>query len=646
MSILFAFCAQILLALYFVKAGIKSALAPLCALGSTVLWFTFFGCMDQLLVGGWLFYLGLLAAGLWLLYQRLGQKKPLPHLGFGFWFFIGGSLAFLLLYLGSRPMFTGWDEFSLWGTASKLMITFDEMYTTAPVGWAWPVTQKPALMVFSYSFQFFAREFSEWQVYFAYSVLYLALLAALLAPFEKNFAKHWNLALPLAIFALLIPFVFQNYQTAKQVSSAYLETYGDIPLGLCFAAIFAAWYGGGKKAWPDFIPVGFALALTTLTKDIGFSLALVGAVIVGADYTFSHKKSWKKNLLTLGLLAGVVLVLFIGWEMYSARVIGADRVQSTGTTEPMSLTQMPFAFFRDLGQPDEFFTYITGSMVRFFFTARANMLGSGAMLFALGYLLLALGYGMTRERSYPLFGLLASLGFVAYYWLIMLTYLYLFRPEQAQTFESIDRYVFPYYIGWLAGCLVLLCRALVQNPPGKWLPLAGKTALLGLSMLVFLRTALMIPAHFTVLGVHPDEYNQRRAFSRQVQALRQQLDPQGKTFIVTSGDIGLRWFQYCHEMLPWQVDYSFGGVILKKVEQPDGTTIKRKPTAQELAEHLQESGCTTLYIDNADEEFIQLYSQLFADGMQAYIQEDVRLYEVREQGNGISLVPVLGKDGL
>lgn len=718
LRILLAFAALLALALFYVRLGLSASLAPLCAVGTVALWLSLAGALGFLRAGGWLLYLFCAGCAVFLLWQGIARKKQPPRPGFGFWFFALGGLGFMVLLWLRQPLFAGWDEFSLWGTAAKLMKLNDELYTTAPVGWIWTPTQKPAYIVFGYFFQFFGTAFAEWQTYVACDIFLLALLASLFAPFDKKLENHWNAALPLAVLALLIPYVFQHYQQAHAVSAVYMDALGDIPLGLCFAAVFACWYGApSRRRLSAMAPVAVALALLTMSKDIGFSLALVAAGTVAADYLLAEtapgvgtkspderlaapkqgagasntgtpaadmtgmaapavvskdisstggaraagksappdpapaltkKRRFGGFALRLALGLAAVLAPFAAWEAYTGAISGGNRLDSAVTEGGVGLLQAPFRLAQEVLSPDktDFFNQITGSMTQFFFTSRGNMLGSGLLLALLVFGLLGLSCLLYKSRAHRrrcvLFGVLSTLGFAAYYYLVVLTsYLYIFRPEQALAFESYDRYVYPYYIGWLLGAVVLLCAGLA-SAQGRWVPV-GKLALLGLAAAVFLRVGLLIPPHYTVLGVHPDEFSERREFNAHVDSLKPLLDPAGRTFLVKSGDNGIGWFMYCHQLLPWQLDYSFGGVLEQRDRQPDGTVQRRPVTPEELVAHLLESGCTTVYIDFADYDFIQTYGALFSDGLAAYQNGRASLYTVRPGGGGVVLEPVYGE---
>lgn len=648
LRVLVAFAALVSIALFYVWRGVPSSGAPLCAVSTVALWLTFFGCINQLWLGGLLLYLLAAVAAGWLVWQWGLQKKQRPALSLSFWFFVAAGLLMLGLLWFRQPMFTGWDEFSLWGIGGKLLKLYNELYTTAPVGWTWTQSQKPGLIVFGYFFQFLGKGYIEWQTYAACNILLLAAIGAVLAPFEK---KQLPLALPVMLLCLMVPFVFQHYKAVVQLSPAWMDSLADIPLGFVFAGTLALWLGGrgSGKGLGDMLPVALGLGLITSIKDTGFALALVATGLIFADRLLEKADPpapFKKRLLSalahLGIGVAVVLGIFIGWDKYLA----VDRTASLGGKQNIGMLQMPFVFFRDLMNPEkpEFFKDITGGMTRFFISARGNMLGSGLMVMGLVWALLALAFLLwddkTHRRRCLVYGIFSTLGFLPYYLLITMSYLYILRPEQA--FESYDRYVYPYYIGWLLAAVLLLSVAALRAPLKRGL--AGKGALLLLGALVFAKVAMMVPVHFTLLGVHPDEFNERREFSAYVQWMRGHLDPEGKTFLVITEDEGNGWFMYHYEMLPWQLDYSYGGsktgMMQENVIEADGSTVKRMVTPELWEQHLIETGCTYVMIDSANPEFVETYASLFADGMEGYRQGETNLYAVTLSAGRVVLVPM------
>lgn len=650
--ILISFSELIILVLAFHQIGVKSSLAPLCAVGSVVVVFTLCGCLGALPVAGWLVLFASIISVGWLVFRCLVQKKLLRIPQFGFWFFTVGGLFLIILLWLKQPMFTEWDEFSFWGVGSKLLKEYNQLYTTAPVGWIWTQTQKPALLVFSYFFQFFGNGYAEWQSYVAVDIFLLATMTTVLGSLEDK--KKIGAAIPLAVLMLLLPFVFYHYQNITNVSPAYLCVLGDLPLGFAFGATLCAHYCEKKYSAINILPVCLGLVLTTLTKDTGMALALVAMVLSFVDAMLcakprqleSVKASWKKESLYFVAMLTSIVTAFGGWELYINLTTGASRTEAAGSTATIGIAEMPFVFLGELLSSNKsgFFIEITGNMLRSFFTSFGYMLGSGVVFLLLVWGILGGAILIYREkpamRRYIFYGIGSTMGFICWYSLITMSYLYVLRPEQALIYESYERYVYPYYVGWLLGALCLFATAISASTRKKIA--LGQLGLVTLTALIFLRISQLVPEQYTVLGVHPDEYNRRQEFAQSVQQLCARLDPEGRTFFVSSNDDGLGWFMYCYEMLPYQLDYSYGGGTMEeRVISSNGSIQKIHVTIDAWEIYLVESGCTTVYIDYASSDFAAEYGALFEDNMTSYHNRQTNLYEVTTENGNVVLVPIL-----
>ncbi|MDL2252540.1 hypothetical protein LJC49_00500 [Ruminococcaceae bacterium OttesenSCG-928-I18] len=642
LRVFLAFCALVVLALFYMERGVRGSLAPLCAVCSAGLFFALLGCAGLLELAGWAFYLFCLLAAGWLLYRWGYRKKPLPAPGFGLWFFVGAGLLMLLVLAVRRPMFVTWDEFSTWGTAAKLMKLNDGLYTTAEVGWVWTATQPPFLMCLGYLVQFFGQGFVEWQHYAAVDLLLLAVIGALFSPLRK---QDWPLAVPLALIGFLTPFVFTLYIEPLKVAPPWLDSLADVPMGFLFGGALAAWFAGQGRGVRRLLPVCLALAALTLTKDTALALGLVAAALVCVDSLVAKREEGRDLAKHVGLSLGRFGVLlacvagpFLLWAGHLSAAAGVNRFELGGVRNA-GMAEMFLLFFRELfsSEKSEHFLLVLQGMPERYLTSRSTMLGSGALATAVILLLVALAALLTKEAAQRRrcigFGVFSALGFLPYFLLITLTYIYVFRPEQA--FESFERYLYPYYIGWfLASVLLLALSARASR-----FVVEGKAALWGLSLLLTLRCWLILPPVYTAVAFDPSEFDERRRFEQRVNELTAHLDPEGRTFVISTDDTGLKWFTYCYAFLPWQVDYSYGGGPFEIKElQEDGSRLVTPVDAEAWEEHLLETGCTTVFIDKADEAFAQEYEALFEDGMRAYFDEETVLYDVVVQNGQVQLV--------
>ena len=99
-----------------------------------------------------------------------------------------------------------------------------------------------------------------------------------------------------------------------------------------------------------------------------------------------------------------------------------------------------------------------------------------------------------RRRGIAWFSLWSTLGFAAYYIFIGFTYVYVF--SEAAEMTDYNRYIYPYYTGWLLAALAIFAAALRRAKPGALM----HWALLALTAVCAWRVATFVPAELTVLN--------------------------------------------------------------------------------------------------------------------------------------------------
>ena len=61
----------------------------------------------------------------------------------------------------------------------------------------------------------------------------------------------------------------------------------------------------------------------------------------------------------------------------------------------------------------------------------------------------------------------STLGFAAFYIFTGFTYVYVFKEELAYGLGDYNRYIYPYYAGWLVFAVTMLCASLKNAKPGS-----------------------------------------------------------------------------------------------------------------------------------------------------------------------------------
>lgn len=643
--VLLALASLLVVALFIIDKGVKPALAPLTVVCATSLYFSVFGCLGLLVAGGWVYFsLAALALG-YLVYKYIIKKASLPKLDYGFWFFAFASLAVILVLWIRDPRFVEFDEFSFWGTAAKLMKIFNELYTTAPVGWNWAASYSPGLVSFTYFFQFIGSGFYEWQVYAAYDIITLAVIAAMLAPFKY---KHWDTALPVAVIGFLVPFIFRVYATPQYVASPYLDSMGDIPSGLLFGGAIACWYSADSKRWQSLLPVCMAVMMLTSTKDTSFALSILVSGIVLMDMLFRKREqddTLKQHLAKSGAVFGVVFAAavlpYLGWSKYLSQLgVGHSSGEEATNISPVTMVFKGIAELFSEEKSERFLTVAKGMPQRFVSPEmKVATFGSGLVVTAVILFMLVFAVVFARaekqRRKTIVFTVISTLGFLAYSVLIALTYIYIFRDYQV--FTDYERYLSPYYIGWFIGAVVLLGKTAKDSR----FAVEGRALILGICALFCFYFARTMPINYTFVGFHQDEFEFRREESRAAQRVSALLPEDSLTYLVSQDDNGKKWFTYVFEFLPRQLFYGTGGGRMgPEGAMPEGTLYFYPISRSEWEKQLIENNVTHVFIDDADPMFREEYGPLFADGMDGYFEGDTILYKVVVSGTGAKLMPM------
>ena len=628
------------LCLFFASLrGVNSASAPLLALCCAILWFAAFGMLGLLRLGGGLFYgLGLGLGGLVLFKGRAPLVKKLATPGL--LLFFAGAVV-LAVWLGLlQPQFTGWDEYSSWGIAAKITKLSGELYPVADSGFRWTMTEYPALVTLGYFAQFFGA-LAPWKVYWAYGLLYLACVAAMLAPFNK---RQWRIAVPLAVCGLALPFFFAVRYETVELATAWLSAYADLPGGMLFGGVLCLYFGvrqsqhggapsGGKAALWQVLP---ALAVLGIVKENIMPVALVAAGVFAMDTLFfggqggqaGRGRALAKKLAWCASYFAVVLLPFFAWKTYAQwantlnPIMNGNQTNdvSAGGALAMALAEVfgP-APLRDTARQtlgklmDSFLGRVPlGDGTYAYGTLRASMAGTGLvtllLIVAVFALAVLLAKTARRRGRIALAGGLLLGGFVAFHFMLFAIYSYL--SHQQDVFDY-HRYTGTYTVGWLMLGLMLL--ALCTKWQGPRRGLVGRTLILALACFMFWRSAVYLRPGYSVLDAPKATWDAQRARQAAAQPFADAMGPDGRAFFVCQGGLGDEFMQWHYDLYPAIVMDSIAGGGTLQPPPPDAPTYNDYASLQRVQDYLTKHACDYILIDAIDEGFVENYGVLFAN---------------------------------
>lgn len=643
----------------------SSAITPLLSVSIAMLWFTLWGCIGLLQVGGWAWY-ALCAAALG--YVVITQKQDIKRfITPGFVFFVAGSAVFILLFFFTKPLLTQWDEFTFWGTTAKVTTNTNQLYTTASsnlIARSYP----PGITVFNYMMQFFGGAFAEYKLIASYSIVYLSALAVPSALWKHN--RSGSILFLAGMFGL--PFLFETLQPG-QMSWAYLSCMGDLPMAALFGGALCFYFSGGTKDHKLLLGFGVILAALVNSKDMGLALACIAWFVALVDMIFCERQRTEFFRLQGGkaiAAASAVQFAMIGstyfvWARHLA-TIDVNRTDFGSAGQSLSPVQMlsngVLALLRI--KPDAAFDDRLMKMLDAFLHRRVWLFGSGVRMLLVIVAILALVWFISkdkrRKRQVLVFAIAMSLCFVAFYLFNTMTYTYILKGEESLMLKDYDRYIFPFWFGWLMASASLLVKAANGAPAVLPRVRIARLGCLFLSVCILGGVLWRFNWQANFAAVSPSLYGQRISVKQAVQqAQAQGMQPQHKVYLISQGDDATRFYLYGYEMEA-ELEFLFGGIDEETGKQkqttaaslvPFGTTEGYTSLApvnrQQLVQYLAETGCDHILLDVTDEYILQEFGPLFSDKLQGWshnglYQGGLRYYAIHWQQNEVVFRPVAG----
>ena len=169
-------------------------------------------------------------------------------------------IPYFLLYtrVSGNYLFTGWDEFSFWGTSIKIIFESNSLYLADS-----PTVLKhypPAQQLFQY-FILKNSWWSEKNVLLAQGIFILSCLLFV----ASNLVKNLHISL-----ILFYTFCISLYFFGYDFSHIYVD-----PLLSTFFAACLIWTIKKRKTILEYLVFYIAIAVLVLIKEIGFLLALI-----------------------------------------------------------------------------------------------------------------------------------------------------------------------------------------------------------------------------------------------------------------------------------------------------------------------------------------------------------------------------------
>lgn len=618
------------------KFKISSSLTPFISICFEMMFLSVFGCLGIIRIGGYIYYILAIAAIIYSIknYKQVLDKIKEP----GFIFFLGASLFVIILFSIKQPMFMLWDEFSFWGTSIKLVKIYDQLYTTAPIGWAWFATQKPGFIMNGYMFEFFGK-YQEWRACAGMDVLIFSSIATLGAVFKN---KEWHKSVPFISIGFLTPFAFSLYNTIYGQSSIYMSVMADVPMGMIFGGVLCLYFASKNK--PNTLwAVCISLMALTFTKDTALPLAMVAAGIICVDILINENKieifklnGFKAKIINCVFVFLAPLVSFFAWTKYLGTVLSIDVTGNVGGSDEMGMVQMLITGIKQLFgfmEPTEKFSQVMGKMYSSYFEMNLTVLGSGFKVTIITLALILIAIIISKDLRYKIrcavFGVLSSIGFLMYYIFIGFCFVFVFKEAESSTLMSYERYIYPYYIGWFLAALMLLAIAMVSKK--RRLYGLGRIPVFAIMLVMILRLSNIVLPGYSFIDFQEGFLDDRKVQEQKAQSIAEYVgDSKDNIFFIGQGDDGDKWFKYSSQLLPLQLEYSFGGgtLCLPDAQIEDDSPYYIKMTPEELLEYLDEKECEYIFVELSDDFLKDGFGYLFSDNLENCKDGQSALYRV------------------
>ncbi len=673
-QVFISFCAVLALSVFAARQlKVNSGLVPLPMLCAVMILCVLGGYVGILYQTALAIHIVALAAVVYMVITR--KKGGFKHiLNPSFLLFAAGGFCLLVFLAVRTPVMMAWDEYSMWGTAVKMTKAEHMIFSAVETGFPFAVTQKPGLPILSYFFNFFGEYFA-WKMYFAYDLLLLSIFSTSISALKS---KKWQIIVPTVLSMFLLNFL-HVYTRFTHFDNTYLSSYADFPMAYLAggAVVFyfsaSALYRKNTTTHKFCVAVSLPLSLivtgVALCKDTGLALAFIAAAIICADLFIIQPKTAQdgekivlgtpfkarvllSKLITAVSMFGSVIVMFVVSSMYLSS-LGFSQGNVGGVSNLGYAGMIIEGMKQLLGLPPseagapfvESFASIKSDMIKMFFptflgglpSGTINMWGSG---FAVMLMVLAIcaGVAILCKDSFTrvtaiIYGVVSTVGFLAYYVFIGFTYVYVFKTG----ITDYNRYINTYYIFWLCGAFALIA---IGASKGSYIKNSLTLGTIALSSLWLLRFTQLVQPQLCIIDYSDILYAEVYSMKTRAQAVQEQVEPGDKIFFVDSVDIGLDWFRYHYEFYPENIlTYSNGGGSFADAnrlsEQKYEEFINYGGYAmpmEEVAAYLVMYECEYMFIDLGSLEFFDGYKELFSDGGLAAQNGETILYKVNVTG--------------
>ncbi len=582
---------------------------PLTIFGNILVTYVVGMMAPSLIWGAYVNLLLYVAAFVLLVYFLIKQRQRVIDALKSPGLFVWAVLFAYIFVINLGRLYTSWDEFSHWGLVVKNMYLFDGFsnheYSTVVFG-----EYPPALALWQYFVTKLCGTYSESAVYMAAGWF----VAALCTPIVSRFSgKKVIAALFSAVILIFMPLIFYP--------SYLVLLYVDPFLGILLGYILVFDFISEKRDVFYCINMFGAISVLCLVKTTGAFLALVAIGIILISDLIRKKR--KGNVGIWCVLFSAVLFGKYSWDFY-LQLTGFQAAWNTNSVSVQGIMNLLNGGMQKY-QRDSVLHFVEAlSSYKLGGYVCSMYLPTWIALFVILFLVM-IHLEKSAEKKMHIKCLMAGLlgGFAVFLVSLQVLYLFTYSPAEAVSLASYDRYVGTFLVAIAYVIITMFVVEFANRGKGSVAVAVGACVLLFFMPLSYI---------FDVTILSPIQCNKSIAYRQeylQIEEYRDVLDYKtDKVMYISQEDNGIDKQILSYMIAPVQSDgsvWSFGGPY----EEIDNWS--KTMTPEELIAHIEERGCTHVYVFGMNDYFIETFAELFGGQpvqekcMYRYLVEEDRL---------------------
>lgn len=519
-----------------------------------------------------------------LAYHALAKRPNLSLLGIGWIAIFSVPYIAFIFAISKNYVFTGWDEFSFWGSSIKLIYEEGGIYKESTPLNAFK-NYPPAQQLW----QYYIVEFLGWSEKTVLAAHTIFVMSCVQFSITKLSFKN-----RLASFSLFVGATASLYYFNYDFSHIYVDQ--------LLAAYFACSLLLAIKAKDriDFILLGLTLVCLVMIKQTGLIFALFCLFVVLINLIF---RSVKKDigifdflLVATGCMFAI-LASYKSWSLY---------VKSINFPSNISIPAFKSFFYKPLN--DKVFATLGEFSKRAFDSIFLNShnwfikLSMSNFMLSLLAVSVAASFAAKDEQRKNLLTVNISMFFFGIAYLVFLIFCYIafFTNYESIRLASFERYASTFFFAW-----VLVTLAIISLALGRFGKVIGTIASIFIAGIIVASAPKQYFADLSSITPSSRYINQVNDVSDAVNIIKKHISPQERAHIIDQDTNGYSAAAFNYLMLP-NKPFSWCWSLGEKYRSSDVWTCKKT-----LFDVLK--GDSYLYIKNADEQFWADNKQFFTD---------------------------------